>query len=192
MKEDTIEAMDAVEVEVVTEDKTMDAKGNKRPLNVAATRTVLFTQEQNTSGANALWTRNVQTSKEIICKTNNKAVAFNKEEDPEAVDAVEATITSSNISIITNNNIHHRIRMILMRTIQLRLVISAVTIHYHHRLNQAIKAIIITINNHSSQEEDLVGEMNVTTIAILVTGMAQPTTITITQIIIPLRRQGTY
>ena len=54
MKEDTIEAMDAVEVEVVTEDKTMDAKDNKRPLNATATRTVLFTQEQNTSGANAL------------------------------------------------------------------------------------------------------------------------------------------
>ena len=77
-----------------------------------------------------------------------------------------------------------------MLIIRRRLVILVVTIHYHHRLNRAIKSITI-INNHNSHEAALVGEMGVTTIAIFVTVMAQPT-ITITQIITPLWRQGTY
>ena len=194
MMEIAAEVEDAAEeeVEVVTEDEVTDTKDNWRPLKLMATRIVLFMQELNINRASVPWTRRAQISRGIICKTDNKAVVSKKEDSDQAVDAVEATITISNITTNINNNIHHRIRMILMLIIQQRLVMSAVTIHYHHHLNQAIKAIIITINNHSSREEDLVGEMEVTTIAIFVTEMAQPTTITITQIIIPLRRQGTY
>ena len=88
-------------------------------------------------------------------------------------------------------NNRNRIQMILMLTIQRRLVILVVTICYHHRLNYSMKIIIAIISNHISYKEDLVGEMNVTTIAIFVTIMDHPT-ITKTQIIIPPRRQETY
>ena len=49
-----MEAVDEVEVEVIMEDKIMDAKDNNSPPNATATRAALFTKEQNTSGANAL------------------------------------------------------------------------------------------------------------------------------------------
>ena len=112
-----------------------------------------------------------------------------------AVVAVEEFITNNNITIIiinnnNNNNNNRKIKTISMQIIFWRLVILVVTICYHHYLNWAIKAITI-ISNHNSHVVALVGEMGVTTIALFVTVMAQPT-ITTPQIITPLQRQGTY
>ena len=170
------------------------------------TNLVQFTQEQITNGRIVSRIQKALTSREVI-NNAEEVDSLLKEVDSEvAVDmaAVEETTTNNNniitiiiINILINISNHRMIRMLTTRR-KLAGVATVVPeiIHYHHHhlvTIKVIKAIRIIIINNTINEEDLVGEEQVTTIAIFVTAMALPTIITILiQINHSLWRIGAY
>ena len=182
-----------------------EEKEENKAQRLMETNLVQFTLEQITNGRIASRIQKVQTSKGVINK-EEEDVFLQKEVDSavaEDMAAVEEITTNNNtttiiiINILININI---LQMILMRTIQRKLAMVAPTVqeilHYHHHhlvTIKVIKAIRIIIINNTINEEDLVGEEQVTAIAISVTAMALPTIPTILiQINLSLRRTGAY
>ena len=170
------------------------------------TNRVQFIQEQTTSGRIVSRIQKVLTSREAI--NNAEEVDYlRKEVDLEVtldMAAVEETTTNNNniitiiiINILININNH---RMILTLTIRRKLAMVAIVVleivhslHHHLVTIKVIRAIRIIIINNTINEEDLVGEEQVTAIAISVTAMALPTITTIRiQINHSLRRKGAY
>ena len=163
------------------------------------TNLVQFTQEQITNGRIASRIQKVPTSKEVINNAEEDNSLWKEVDLAVAADMAvveEATINNITTIIIINSLISIiTLQMIRMLTIQRKLAMVAIVAqeiaHYHHHHHLVtIKAIRIIIINNIINGEDLVFEEQVTAIAISVTTMAQPITITI-QINHSLLRIGT-
>ena len=159
-------------------------------------RLVQFIQDQTTSGRIVSRIQKATTSREAINNAEEDDSLWKEVDLAVAADmaAVEEATINSNITTITiiNSLINiSTLQMIRMRIVQQKLVMVAIVAeeiaHYHHHHLVTIKAIRIIIINNIINGEDLVFEEQVTAIAISVTIMAQPITITI-QINHSLRR----
>ena len=168
------------------------------------TNLVQFTQEQITNGRIVSRIQKALTSREAI-NNAEEVDSLLKEVDSEVAVAMAAVeeITTNNIitiiiiSILININNH---RMILTLTIRRKLAMVAIVVleivhslHHHLVTIKVIRVIRIIIINNTINGEDLVGEVQVTAIAISVTAMALPTITTILiQINHSLQRTGAY